>query len=62
MLTCEHKTNRVVRTNADGSLEVLASHFKDKELNSPNDIVVKRDGAIYLYSPIPYLGACRITA
>ena len=47
MLTCEHATSRVVRTTADGSLEVLASHYEGKELNSPNDIVVKGDGAIY---------------
>ena len=51
ILTCEHATNRVVREAADGSLEVLASHFEGKELNSPNDIVVKSNGDIYFTDP-----------
>ena len=33
------------------SMIVLASHYRDKELNSPNDIVVKSDGAIYFSDP-----------
>ena len=63
MLTCEHATSRVVRTNEDGSLEVLATHFEGKELNSPNDIVSRRDGAIYFTDPTfgrcPYFGVPR---
>ena len=30
---------------------MLASHFEGKELNSPNDIVVGNDGAIYFTDP-----------
>lgn len=52
LLTCEHATSRVTRTEADGSITVLASHFEGRELNSPNDIVVKRDGAVYFTDPI----------
>ena len=52
LLTCEHATSRVTRTEADGSVTVLASHFEGRELNSPNDIVVKRDGGIYFTDPI----------
>ena len=37
----------------DETMTVLASHFQGKELNSPNDIVVKSDGAIYFTDP-PY--------
>jgi gluconolactonase len=52
-----------VRTEADGSITVLATHYRDKELNSPNDIVVKRDGGIYFTDPIygrmPYCGVER---
>jgi len=63
MVTCEHATSRVVRTEADGSITVLATHYRDKELNSPNDIVVKRDGGIYFTDPIygrmPYYGVER---
>ena len=51
MLTCEHATSRVVRQGSDGRLTVLASHYAGVELNSPNDIVVKSDGAIYFTDP-----------
>ena len=51
LLTCEHATNRVTRTERNGSVVVLASHFNGKELNSPNDIVVKSDGLVYFTDP-----------
>ena len=53
LLTCEHATSRVTRTEPDGRITVLASHYQGKELNSPNDIVCKRDGSIYFTDP-PY--------
>ena len=34
-----------------GKITVLASHHDGKELNSPNDVVVKSDGAIYFTDP-----------
>jgi gluconolactonase len=52
MLTCEHATSRVIRTGRDGKIEMLATHYRGRELNSPNDIVVKRDGFIYFTDPI----------
>ena len=52
LLTCEHASSRVTRLEPNGSLTILASHYNDRELNSPNDIVVKRDGAIYFTDPI----------
>ena len=51
LLTCEHSTSRVTRTEHDGSITVLATHYDGKELNSPNDIVVKSDGSIYFTDP-----------
>jgi gluconolactonase len=51
ILTCEHATSRVVRAEPDGRLVVLASHYDGQELNSPNDIVVKRDGTVYFTDP-----------
>jgi len=51
ILTCEHATSRVVRQEPDGRVTVLASHYDGKELNSPNDIVVRSDGAIYFTDP-----------
>jgi len=52
LLTCEHVTSRVTRTDPDGSITVIASHFEGKELNSPNDIIVKSDGRIYFTDPL----------
>ena len=51
LVTCEHGGRRVTRTEADGSLTVLASHFEGKRLNSPNDVVVKSDGSIWFTDP-----------
>ena len=51
LVTCEHATSRVTRTELDGSITVLATHFDGKELNSPNDIIVKSDGSIFFTDP-----------
>ena len=51
MLSCEHATSRVTRTEHDGAITVLASHYEGKELNSPNDIVVRNDGTIWFTDP-----------
>jgi len=53
LVACEHVGRRVTRTEADGSIIVLASEWDGKPLNSPNDVVVKSDGAIYFSDP-PY--------
>ncbi|MCW5750593.1 MAG: SMP-30/gluconolactonase/LRE family protein [Alphaproteobacteria bacterium] len=51
LLACEHASSQVTRTEADGRISVIASHYKGKELNSPNDIVVRSDGGIYFSDP-----------
>ena len=51
LLSCEHGARRVTRTEYDGSITVLASHFEGKPLNSPNDIVCKSDGSIWFTDP-----------
>ena len=51
LVTCEHGNRRVTRTEHDGSITVLASHFEGKRLNSPNDAVVKSDGSIWFTDP-----------
>ncbi len=53
LIACEHGTRRVTRTNADGSISVLAERYQGKRLNSPNDVVVASDGAIFFTDP-PY--------
>ena len=51
LLCCEHATSRLTRTEPDGRVTVLASTYEGKELNSPNDVVVKSDGGIYFTDP-----------
>ncbi len=51
LLTCEHATSRVSRQNSEGQVEVIADHYDGKELNSPNDIVVRSNGDIYFTDP-----------
>lgn len=51
MLTCEHQTRRVIRTEHDGSTTVIADAWRGKRLNSPNDVVVKSDGSIWFTDP-----------
>ena len=51
LVSCEHGTRRVTRTEPDGSITVLADSFGGKKLNSPNDVVVKSDGSIWFTDP-----------
>jgi gluconolactonase len=52
-LSCEHLTRRVVRYEHDGSTTVIADAYGGKRLNSPNDLVVHRDGSVWFTDP-PY--------
>jgi gluconolactonase len=51
LVTCEHLTRRVTRTEIDGSITVLADRWNGKRLNSPNDLVVKSDDSIWFTDP-----------
>lgn len=51
LVSCEHGGRRVTRTEPDGSITVIASHYGGKRLNSPNDVVVKSDGTIWFTDP-----------
>src|SRR5437899_12263382 len=51
LLTCEHDTRRVTRTEHDGTISVIAERYDGKPLNSPNDIVVKSDDSIWFTDP-----------
>jgi gluconolactonase len=51
LVSCEHSGRRVTRTEHDGSLTVLADRYDGKRLNSPNDVVVSSDGAIWFTDP-----------
>ena len=51
LVSCQHGTRRVVRTEIDGTITVLADSFGGKRLNSPNDVVVKSDDTIWFTDP-----------
>jgi gluconolactonase len=51
LYTCERDGHRVVRMEKDGKLTVIASEYEGKRLNSPNDVVVRRDGQVYFSDP-----------
>ena len=51
LITCEHDTRRVTRTEHDGSITVLIDRFEGKRLNAPNDAVVTADGAVWFTDP-----------
>jgi gluconolactonase len=51
LVTCEHGLRRVIRTEADGSITVLADSYLGKRLNSPNDVVVQSDGSVWFTDP-----------
>jgi gluconolactonase len=51
LVTCEHLTRRVTRTEHDGAITVLAERFGGKRFNSPNDVVVKSDGSVWFTDP-----------
>ncbi|MDZ8223304.1 MULTISPECIES: SMP-30/gluconolactonase/LRE family protein [unclassified Nostoc] len=53
LITAEHANRRISRTEKNGKLVTLVSHYRGKRLNSPNDLVVKSDGSIYFTDP-PY--------
>lgn len=51
LVSCEHGGRRVIRTEADGSITVIADRHDNRRLNSPNDVVVKSDGSIWFTDP-----------
>ena len=53
LVTCEHLTRRVTRTDHDGSVTVLADRVDGRRFNSPNDLVVRSDGSVWFTDP-PY--------
>jgi len=51
LVSCEHGGRRVIRTEIDGSITVLADRYQGKRLNSPNDVVVRSDGSVWFSDP-----------
>jgi gluconolactonase len=72
LLACEHDARRVTRQEQDGEVTVIANNFQGRQLNRPNDVVVKSDGCIYFTDPwtspaapqqwdLPFSGVYRVT-
>ncbi|MCF1709410.1 SMP-30/gluconolactonase/LRE family protein [Tabrizicola sp. J26] len=51
LVTCEHGSRRVTRTETDGKVTVLADSYEGRPLNSPNDVIVSSDGAVWFSDP-----------
>jgi gluconolactonase len=51
LVTAEHGAHRISRTAKDGGVETLIDKFEGKNLNSPNDVVIKSDGSIWFTDP-----------
>jgi gluconolactonase len=51
LISCEHDTRRVTRTELNGTITVLIDRFEGKPLNAPNDVVVASDGGIWFTDP-----------
>ena len=51
LISCEHDSRRVTRTEHDGSITVLTDQYKGKKLNAPNDAVVHSNGSIWFTDP-----------
>jgi gluconolactonase len=72
LILTQMELRRVSRQEFDGAISPLASTYNGKRFNSPNDVVVKSDGAIFFTDPtfniplgqhqeLPYAGIYRIS-
>jgi gluconolactonase len=51
LVTCEHATRRVTRSERNGRLAVIAAELDGCRLNSPNDVVVSRTDTVWFTDP-----------
>src|SRR6185437_8977325 len=52
LIGCSHHDRCITRTELDGTVTVLASRYRGKRLNSPNDIVCQSNGTIWFSDPV----------
>jgi len=71
LIDCASVLRAIIAVTPDGRYTVLADHYEGKKLNSPNDVIVGPDGALYFTDPtldlvagekqeIPYQGVYRL--
>jgi gluconolactonase len=51
LISCEHGTRRISRTEYDGSITTVCDRYDGKRLNSPNDVTTHSDGAVWFTDP-----------
>lgn len=73
LIDCASVLRAIIRIEPDGTYKVLADRFEGKRFNSPNDVVIGPDGAVYFTDPtldlpqgekqeIPFQGVFRLDA
>src|SRR5258707_733216 len=71
LIDCASVLRAIIEVTPDGKYKVLADRYEGKRLNSPNDVIVGPDGAIYFTDPtldlvagekqeIPFQGVYRL--
>src|SRR6266567_45983 len=71
LIDCASVLRAIIAVTADGKYTILADHYEGKKLNSPNDVIIGPDGAIYFTDPtldlvagekqeLPYQGVFRL--
>ena len=62
LYVCEHVTSMLIMETRSGERKIIASHWQGKELNSPNDVVVRSDNTVYFSDPSGATSNTRICA
>ena len=71
LIDCASVLRAIIAVTPDGKYTILADHYDGKKLNSPNDVIVGPDGALYFTDPtldlvagekqeIPFQGVYRL--
>ncbi|HLZ42060.1 MAG TPA: SMP-30/gluconolactonase/LRE family protein [Candidatus Sulfotelmatobacter sp.] len=71
LIDCASILRAIIAVTPDGKYKVLADHYEGKRFNSPNDVIVGPDGALYFTDPtldlvagekqeIPFQGVYRL--
>jgi len=71
LIDCASVLRAIIEVTPDGKYRILADHYEGKKLNTPNDVVVGPDGALYFTDPtmdfaagakqeIPFQGVYRL--
>ena len=71
LIDCASVLRAIIAVTADGKYKILADHYDGKKFNSPNDVIVGPDGALYFTDPtldlvagekqeIPFQGVYRL--